>query len=301
VQSIAGILARSGPLTGAELAAAGSFSDILELWKACHAPGLLLRRSGRRYLRLDSGVEGYARLSPSIRREFFTYSLVGLEGQQATLQARAGELETTAAAISREKLQVAAEAVRRAVDGLPNESQLLGNIVFLIAGDITYGMAHRVPRPERSSGEMVRGSDLDVIIVTTDSLPAEEARALDDAVHRQKHRLLIDPAQREEIDYVLKPLAKVRRQLAFDSFEHMVACKILGESRFLYGSSFLFDEVMGLVDASGVRGRLAALERAAEAERAAAERILLDPGATALSGRDPLALFYTRDEGEEIF
>jgi hypothetical protein len=89
MQAIADILAGSGPLTGAELAAAGGFTDVLGLWRACHAPGLLLRRTGRRYLRLDSGVEGYARLSPSIRREFLTYSLVGLEGQEAAVEARA--------------------------------------------------------------------------------------------------------------------------------------------------------------------------------------------------------------------
>ena len=48
--AVADILARTGPLTGAELAAAGGFTDILELWRACHAPGLRLRRTGRRYM-----------------------------------------------------------------------------------------------------------------------------------------------------------------------------------------------------------------------------------------------------------
>ncbi len=45
-------------------------------------PACWLRRTGRRYMRLDSAVEGYARLSPSIRREFLTYTLVGLAGQE---------------------------------------------------------------------------------------------------------------------------------------------------------------------------------------------------------------------------
>ena len=93
MQAIADILAQTGPLTGAELAAAGGFTDILALWRACHASGLLLRRTGRRYLRLDSAVAGYARLSPSIRREFLTYTLVGLARQQAALETRAAELE----------------------------------------------------------------------------------------------------------------------------------------------------------------------------------------------------------------
>lgn len=299
--SLADILVRNGPLSGAELAAAAAEPDVLGLWRAGHAPGLALRRTGRRYMRLDSAVDGYARLSPSIRREFLTYTLVGLETQRDAIETRAAELEKTAQAVSREKIDLARESVCMALATLPDEQLLLRNAAFMIAGDVTYGMAHRVPRPEKSSGQMVRGSDLDVIVVTTDSLSGEHAQALDDAIYRQKHYLLTHPDHREEIDYVLKPLEKVRRQLTFDRFEHMVACKILCECRLLYGSPFLFDELMQLVDASGVRAKLDALEAAAGTERADAERILLDPAATAASGKNPLDLFFTREEGDEIY
>ena len=299
--SLADILARNGPRSGAELAADGGFTDVLDLWRACHAPGIVLRRTGRRYMRLDSAVAGYARLSPSIRREFLTYTLVGLETQRAAIETRAADLEKTAAAVSREKLDLARESVCMALATLPDEQRLLRKAAFMIAGDITYGMAHRVPRPEKSSGQMVRGSDLDVIVVVSDDLADASRQALDDAIYRQKHYLLTHPDHREEIDYVLKPLEKVRQQLAFDRFEHMVACKILCECRLLYGSPFLFDELMKLVDASGVRDKLDALRSAAEAERTEAERILLDPAATAASGKNPLDLFYTREEGDEIY
>ena len=295
---LADILAERGPLTGAELAAAGDFTDALELWRACHAPGLVLRRTGRRYLRLDSAVDGYARLSPSIRREFLTYTLVGLENQQAALATRAAALEANAAAISREKIDLARESICMAMAELPDEARLLRDAAFLIAGDVTYQMAHRVPRPEKSSGRMVRGSDLDVIVVVSDDLPEADRRTLDEAIYRQKHYLLTHPDIQEEIDYVLKPLEKVRRQLACDRFEHMVACKILCECRLLYGSPFLYDEILKLVDASGARAKLAALQTAAEAERAEAERILLDPAACA---KNHLHLFYTREESEEIY
>ena len=298
MSSLAELLAARGPLTGAELAAGGGFADVLELWRACHASGLVLRRTGRRYLRLDSAVAGYARLSPSIRREFLTYTLVGLPDQAAAIAARAAALERHAIAISRDKLDLARESVCMALAGLPDESTYLRRAAFLIAGDITYHMAHRVPRPEKSSGQMVRGSDLDIIVVVADDLPESECRALDDAIYRQKHYLLTHPDIQEEIDYVLKPLAKVRQQLAFDRFEHMVACKILCECQLLYGSPFLFDEIVRLVDASGVRAKLAALQAAAEAERAEAERILLDPAACA---KNHLHLFYTREESEEIY
>ena len=295
---LADILAQRGPLTGAELSAAGDFADVLELWRACHAPGLVLRRTGRRYLRLDVAVAGFARLSPSIRREFLTYTLVGLENQQAALAARAAALEANAAAISREKIDLARESICMAMAELPDEARLLRDAAFLIAGDVTYQMAHRVPRPEKSSGRMVRGSDLDVIVVVSDDLPDTERRTLDEAIYRQKHYLLTHPDVQEEIDYVLKPLAKVRQQLACDRFEHMVACKILCECRLLYGSPFLYDEILKLVDDSGARAKLAALQTAAENERAEAERILLDPAACA---KNHLHLFYTREESEEIY
>ena len=296
--SLAELLAERGPLTGAELAAAGGFADVLDLWRACHAPGLVLRRTGRRYLRLDSAVDGYARLSPSIRREFLTYTLVGLESQSTALEARAAALEANAAAISREKIDLARESICMAMADLPDEARLLRDAAFLIAGDVTYQMAHRVPRPEKSSGRMVRGSDLDVIVVVADDLPEAVCRALDDAIYRQKHYLLTHPDHQEEIDYVLKPLDKVRQQLACDRFEHMVACKILCECRMLYGSPFLFDEILKLVDASGVRAKLDSLQAAAESERAEAERVLLDPAACA---KNHLHLFYTREESEEIY
>ena len=298
MQSIADILARNGPLTGAELSAAGGFTDILALWRTCHAPGFILHRAGRRYMRLDSAVAGYARLSPSVRREFLTYTLIGLAGQEPALAARATALEQQTAAISREKLDLARESLCMALSGLPDESLLLRDAAFMIAGDITYQMAHRVPRPEKSSGRMVRGSDLDIIIVVADALPAPALQAFDDAIYRQKHYLLTHPDHQEEIDYVIKPLAKVRQQLAFDRFEHMVACKILCECQLLYGSPFLFEELMRLVDASGVRAKLEALQAAAETERAEAERLLRDPAAC---GQCHLHLFYTREESDEIY
>ena len=61
------------------------------------------------------------------------------------------------------------------------------------------------------------------------------------------------------------------------------------------------NEIMKLVDASGVRAKLDALQSAAEAFSDRAERTLLDPIATAASGENPLDLFFTREEGDEIY
>ena len=36
----------------------------------------------------------------------------------------------------------------------------------MLAGDIVYGMGHDAPRSERSTGQMVRGSDVDLVVIT---------------------------------------------------------------------------------------------------------------------------------------
>lgn len=294
------ILEKAGPLTGAELAQAARTDDSLALWRQCRRADVLCRCIGRRYMRLDSAVEGYARLSPSIRREFLTYTVIGLPLQREAVEVRAAALEAEIAAISREKRELARDSICMALAALPDEAVYLEQAAFMLAGDITYNMAHRVPRPEKSSGQMVRGSDLDIIIVTADGLPEAAVEALDNAIYRQKHYLLSHPAVREEIDYVLKPLSRVDEQLGFSTFEHMVACKILCECELLYASPFLFDDVMRRVQASGVRAKLDALQAAAEQERQRAEEILLNlPEQQDIAPH--LHLFYTREEGDEIY
>ena len=112
--------------------------------------------------------------------------------------------------------------------------------------------------------------------------------------------LLMNPSYREEIDYLIKDLSKVKQQVQFDTFEHMVACKIIREGELLGGSQRVFDEVKRLLDTQGVPARLDEMERVATARREEAEQILLDPPEN-LTNRDVLTLFYTREESEEIF
>lgn len=87
----------------------------------------------------------------------------------------------------------------------------------LLAGDIVYDMAHDAPRPERSTGKLVNGSDLDLVFIVADDLPEGQVAELDQAILRRKHRLLRDPVSPEEIDYIVKRLERVREQVAFTS------------------------------------------------------------------------------------
>lgn len=303
------LIAQHGPLTGAELLSAlrpartateSDPGEALRCWRAATlAPDLIVRQVGTRYLRLDRKVEGLARLSPSILREFLTYSVVGSAGQPEALERRAADLLDHVQAVSRAKFDLAAGLVAGVAERiLGREAAGEGYCVF-IAGDVVYGMAHDVPRPERSTGRMVRGSDLDLVVLVGDDFPPAIARSLDEEIYRQKYRHLINPGVREEIDYIVKPLQRLRDQMMFDTFEAMVACKILQEGVLLQGSRELFAGAKGLLDECGVAPRLAAMETSAARLRRDAERHLLREGAE-VAGPGDLHLFFTTDESEEF-
>jgi hypothetical protein len=302
--SIVSLLEKRGPRTGAELR--GELGDDgFAHWKTCMLTDrIVVRRVGRRYLRLDQKVEGYARQSPSILREFLTYSMVGLVDEPALLELKTAELADRIKQISTAKLRMAerfmSEIGARLMDGGDGDSSgKEERFCVLLAGDIVYEMGHDAPRPERSTGRMVRGSDVDLVVIMDDHAPQELIDRLDDAIYQQKYRYLINPSIREEIDYTIKPLARVREQAEFGTFKQMVPCKILDEAVLLYGSEDLYAAAKSLLDERGIPARLAALEEAAIRSRSQAERHLLSGDNRSVEGED-LYLFYTSEESEEF-
>lgn len=298
--AIVELLRESGPLTGAELQEQTELEP-LALWRFCvNDPRVDVRVLGRRYLRLDRAVDGYARLSPSIRREFLTYTLLDRSGIEARMDGRAETLSAEIQRISDAKRRLASQTVGALVEALADREEILAKTCFILGGDIVYNMAHRVPRPEHSTGKLVRGSDLDIVIVTDDSLETGVRTALDDAIYQKKYMLLINPSYREELDYLIKGLATVQKQVAFDTFEHMVACKILHEGEFLHGSQDIFDGVKRLLKERDIPRRLELLEERAATNRADAEQVLRQADGEQ-SGSHYLNLFYTTDESDEIY
>lgn len=294
------VLTRYGPLTGAELSERTG-GEPLALWRLCVSdPRIAVCRVGQRYLRLDRAVNGYARLSPSIRREFLTYALVDLAENQERLYRRARDLSAEIVEISDAKRRLTHKAVESLMEGVAERDEILSQVCFVLAGDITYNMAHRVPRPERSTGKMVRGSDLDVVIITADDFPPRLRSVLDDAVYEKKYMLLINPSYQEELDYLIKDLSMVKKQMGFDTFEHMVACKILDEGEFLYGNREIFATVKSLLAREDIPRRLELLVEKAAANRTMGESILKQEGGE-LPGSHYLNLFFTTDEGDEIY
>ena len=296
---ISEVIRDQGPLTGAELWEVIG-GEALAVWRACMlAKDLTVTSIGPRYLRLDRRIEGFARLSPSILREFLTYSVIGLTGDgDATLQ-RQNEIRRHIEQVTRSKSQLAYEIISAAMERFDLSGPTRDQVAVMIAGDIVYNMAHDVPRPERSTGRLVKGSDMDMVIVVDDRFPKKMMARLDEIIYLEKQRILMTPHLREEIDYIVKDMARVREQLCFDTFRRMVACKILQEATLLYGSERVFRAVKGMLKEAEVTERLAALEDRARDFRERAVRDLLAGDADGMTAEFQ-DLFYPTEESEEF-
>ncbi|MCB4756935.1 MAG: hypothetical protein LHV69_07905 [Elusimicrobia bacterium] len=293
------LLDSEGPLTGKELCDKTK-SDVLPLWRRCYRSEKIIPRIiGIRYLRLDQHVQGYARLSPSIMREFLTYTVVGLKKHSPEIGQKAKSLQREIINISRKKLTLAQKIISNLVDHHQESKRIKTGACFIIAGDVVYDMAHSELRPESSTGELVAGSDLDIIVVT-ENLPDTLIKAVDSSLYKEKYFYMKSPNYKEEIDYIIKDISRVDEQLQFDEFKHMVASKILDEGKFLYGSRRIFDKIQRMLSKKGVPEKLSAMEKKAFRDRENAQSYLLE-GTGALSEVEVLKLFYTKEETEEIF
>lgn len=298
-KKIISLIEKKGPLTGAEIWEIMG-GDGLILWRTCKlSRDLTIRTAGTRYLRLDRRLKGSARLSPSIFREFLTYSIVGLSGDVNALEKRIRSVASHIEEVSRGKLELAFSVVSGLSSTLETERPLNEEACFIIAGDIVYNMAHDVPRPERSTGKLVNGSDMDIVVIMNDKCGEDLIGRLDNAIYQEKYKLLIAPHLREEIDYIVKDLARVREQVRFDSFKHILACKILQEGTLLYGNDDIFHTVKAMLRDTGVTAKLEDLERRAKTFRKDAEEYLLREDPDKIK-KESLYLLYPSDESEEF-
>ena len=170
--------------------------------------------------------------------------------------------------------------------------------MFLIAGDVVFEMAHLEPRPESSTGKLVKGSDLDIVVVTK-GLPDSLVNNIDLLIYNKKNFLLKNPSYNEEIDYVVKDISKVKEQLEFKDFKSMIASKVLYESQFLYGSYEMYEDIKEMVKEAGIPQKIAELEEKAEIDRSNARMYLLK-AKVPLAEEESLKLFYTKEEKEEF-
>lgn len=299
LKKILQVLENKGPLKGKELYDIMNI-DELTLWKTCYeSDAIFTKIFGKRYLRLDKRVKGYARLSPSIMREFLTYTVIGLQSDIKKINSKVDVFYNEIKEISREKYKLAYNTIVKLVESSVNSENLKKNSCFIIAGDVVYDMAHSELRPESSSGEMVNGSDLDIVIVTQ-GLSDKIVKALDSSIYKEKSYLLKNPRYKEEIDYIIKDISKTYEQMEFKDFKSMIASKILHEGVFLYGNQDIFDAIKNMLIKKNVLDKLSELEKKAIENREEAFQYLLSYK-NELFKEEFMIYFYTKNESEEIF
>jgi len=140
---------------------------------------------------------------------------------------------------------------------------------------------------------------VDLVVIVDPFFPKDLVEKLDEAIFLEKSRLLMTPHLQEEIDYIVKDVNRVTEQLRFDSFKHMVACKILHEGTLLYGSEALFHWIKKTLKEWGVHEKLQAMEEASYRFRKKAEEYLLTESLQTIKESD-LSLFYPVEESEEF-
>lgn len=291
---------REGPLIGRKLHKLTGL-DVFSLWKNCNRDKEIITRTiGRPYLRFDRRIEDYARLSPAPEREFLTYTVIGLARDKQDIEKKAAELYNEIKRISGEKLKISKNAMQDVLEKLgEGQDEIKKSTCFIIGGDVPLQMAHDDPRPEKSTGKMVAGSDLDIVVILEDDFPAELEKELDEAIYDVKYRLLMRPGRGEEIDYIIKRQSAVKEQAAFDTFERMVACKIIDEGQFLLGSTELYNKAVAILEKNEIPQKLGELKSRALKRRKEITGKLLKMDE--LSEDAYIKMFTTTDEFGEIF
>ena len=291
---------KKGPVTGRELYEKTGHS-IFSLWKSCYSSDdVLVRMIDRPYLRFDRRVEGFARISPSLEREFLTYTVIGLARDIQKIEKKMKELDESIKKISEEKLETSKRAIQDVLERLGESGgEIEAGACFIIGGDVPLQMAHSDPRPEVSTGKMVAGSDLDIVVILNDDFKEALERSLDDAIYDVKYQLLTRPTRGEEIDYIIKRLSAFKEQAEFDTFEHMVACKIIDEGQFLWGNSALYERAISILMKNNIPKKLKELKSKAlkQRENIIKELLLMSE----LSEEAYIKMFTTTEEFGEIF
>ena len=224
----------------------------------------------------------------------------GFAADPEPAEARTRELSVRTAVISRTKLRTTTRVVTEAFGPLVAAGTVDPDaFCALVAGDIVYGMSHDVARRETSTGTLIEGSDLDVIVLVADEAAATVIPLLDEAILARKWLYLRNPGFREEVDYVVKPLARLHEQAAFDSFTSMVACKVFDEAQWIFGSEQVFDAGRRVLAEAFVPERLRELEFQAMAHREDEHAYLLAIDSDVLPGSDQVK-FYTHEERGEF-
>ncbi len=292
------IVTAHGPQLGRELAERLPDVPVLALWQACNnGRAFHISHFASYYLRYDITRAGQVRLSPSILRDFLSFTLFSLPEQREQVIERQGTLSNMHREISREKIAVAQAVMKQVLLCFPRE--IRSQMCAFIAGDLAYFLAHNEPREHSATGEMIKGSDVDIVIILNDTLADEVKTRIEAEMISLKGFYLRHPQHRHEIDFICKRQSLMEQQFQYVDIHDKIASKIAYESMFLGGSLTLYMEVREAMTRTGVERLIEADFEHALKDRKNAMRTLLGLTSPDLDD-ETRSLFYFSQERVEF-
>ena len=293
-------LLKLGPSTGQALTDALPDVSPIALWRACYATRQFrIQNCARYYLRYDITRGNELRLSPSILRDFLTFSLVYLPEQRVAVVEGGTRLANKFRSISLRKLGRARQALLKLPADL--QAEINANCVVFLSGDIAYYLAHDTPRLHRQTRTPLKGSDIDIVIVTNREADPDRIERIESELLTVKKIYLLTPTIREEIDFIVKPIERMMDQLDYRDIHEKIASKILYESYFLMGRTDIYESLIQNMVLRGTRARIEADFETALSERKQTIRKILElPPDTSVEDPEVASLFFASQERLEF-
>lgn len=249
------IINDTGPLTGGQLSEKLPHISDIAIWRECYgSPNIRVSNCARYYLRYDILRGNQLRLSPSILRDFLTFSLVYLNDQMVQIVEAGTMLANQFRTISLKKLSWAREALLQLDDDL--QDVLYNHCVVFLSGDIAYYLAHETKRNHSQLGVEINGSDIDIVIVANRGASPEKIARIESQLLTVKKIYLTTPHIGEELDFIVKPIETMLEQLTYNDIHQKIASKILYESFFLMGRVDIYQTLMKHLKLSGTWDRI---------------------------------------------
>ncbi|MEM9599458.1 MAG: hypothetical protein AAF926_00425 [Pseudomonadota bacterium] len=300
VNQIIDLLDGHGPMVGELLSEWLSGVAPIELWRACYVSRKIrIRNCARYYLRYDIKRDNALRLSPSILRDFLTFSLIYLPDQAVPAVEAGTLLANKFRSISLRKLSRARRALLELSPDL--QAELNAHCVVFLSGDIAYFLAHDTQRRHPTLDVPVNGSDIDIVIVANNQADPDKMAAIEAQLLKIKRLYLLMPQVREELDFIVKPIDRMLEQLTYKDIHQKIASKILYESYFLMGRVDIYESLMKALEVSGTRGRIEADFETALIERQQTIRKILSlPAVDSVKDSEVASLFFASQERLEF-
>ena len=297
---ICDLVRENGPTPGYQLSE--WFSDIppIDLWRTCYTSNRIrVRNCARYYLRYDIKRDNMLRLSPSILRDFLTFSLIYLPEQSVAAVEGGTLMANKFRTISLRKLSRARQALLELSSDLKKE--INEHCVVFLSGDIAYFLAHNTCRMHATLDVPVNGSDIDIIIVTNHAADPVKIDAIEREFLKVKRLFLMMPSVREELDFIIKPVDKMLEQLAYRDIHEKIASKVLYESYFLMGRVDIYESLMRNLDIRGTLAKIEADFETALVDRKQTIRIILSLSSEdSIKNSEVASLFFASQERLEF-